>query len=807
VQIQTPAAGSAEYCETLLITGYIGPGLSNENNVELYYKVGSATFDGNTAGWTHITTIPNIKDGKYKDWGYDWTVPGDNTYTILAYGYVGDHPSSSVDWDTVEVTLSTTADCGNTTCGGSVAITDPEDEDTFSCDSVLDGIMTISGTYETDCCSSCGCGGVPICDCTVATTITGDCFYEYLSSEAVTVSSGSWDVDWNTTGVPCGNYTIVSKLYCDGKLLNTSEEVSIEITGSDTEMWIDYPESGATFDCSEDITITGDLCDCCNNIRYIEIYCDSVLLGNATIDGTSWSFDWTTPASSGTYSITAKAFDICDELVITDCVRIDVDCDTPQCGDISINMTEPATCGPCLCGPITFRGTLEGSDCVDHVDIYYTLEDGCNDYTPDGILAFAVSNGDLGPCPAFGTLAVSTDDFDASGNWEVEWNGSCDLMVPGLYKFIAVAEPEVQDGLPCIYDVEYSCVNNYRNISIDGPCDLICENTQISGTIDVPFCCNAVSCVNISYYDGCEWVCLGTTQITWEDCGCGCTPCTGSCCDSKHGTWEYCIDPCTLPNGCVEIKAEAVGVCGPFSDTLEVLVGNGASVEICYPDDCDLLCGMETVSGEISMMCEPDCGCDVPVEVYISDDGIDWTELNGVIITGEWNESTYYPCIEDCIDTQYKSWEVCLPTCQYEDGCYYIKAVVSDSCGCDSEDVIKAKINNTVNIEIIYPEEGENWYCDGGRLKAFVTAQGCVDTSDIGVYIDNNGTWEELDANIYGPRVWHVDCDCSCGSDYSDCICHNCIGCNDGCPTCPDVCCDGCLCDNYGYVTDTWTVL
>ena len=204
-------------------------------------------------------------------------------------------------------------------------------------------------------------------------------------------------------------------------------------------------------------------------------------------------------------------------------------------------MTEPATCGPCLCGPITFKGTLEGSACVDHVDIYYMLEDGCNDYTPEGILEFAVLNGDFRTCPPEGIFAVSTTNIDASGNWEVVWNESCDLSIPGLYKFIAVAEPKVQDGLPCVYDVEYSCVNNYWDISIDEPYGLICENTQMSGTIQIPFCCDAIETVDISYYDGCEWICLGTTEIVWANsCDCGCTPCEGSCCDSQYGTWTFC---------------------------------------------------------------------------------------------------------------------------------------------------------------------------------------------------------------------------------------------------------------------------
>ncbi|WP_459201054.1 hypothetical protein [Methanococcus sp. CF] len=779
VQIQSPDESSEEYCGTYLISGYIGPGLSSANNLELYYKTGSATFDGSDlSGWTYITTISNIKDGKYKDWAYDWAVPASNNYTILAYGYVGDHPSSSVDWDLVEVEM--VESCEPEPCTGEVSISSPEDGAELPCYEVLDDIININGDYSTTCCDGCPC--TDDCDCEVLLEITGDNFYELLLDDSLELNDGSWSVNWNTSGVTCGTYDMTSKLYCDGRLLDT-DTISIEIYGRDSIIEIDYPDGG-TFDCDEYILINGTLCDCCNYADYIEVYVDSDLIANITsgFDDGVWETNWTTPSSSGSHTIYAKLFGEGEELDY-DSTSIEVYCECPPCGDVEIDMTYPYTCGPCLCGPITFTGTLTGDiACVDEVDIYYMLEDECDNFSVDGIADYVTSK-ELDPqlmtdlsalylentCPHGLIYAISTDNIDACGNWEVTWNGSCDLMVPGLYKFVAVADipVEIPRDLDCIvecpypYDKEYACMNNYRTISIDDICELICDDTSIGGTIEVPYCCNAVECVTLYYYDDYQWNYLGTTDINWADCGCtcgcGCDPCVSACCDVKDGTWTFCLDPCDLPNGCVNITAEAVGACGPFNDTTTVLIGNGAEVEICEPDYCDLLCGMETISGEISMMCEPECGCDVPVNVYISADGINWTELSGVIITGTWTESEYYSCIDACVDTTYKSWEVCLPTCQYEDGCYYIKAAVTDSCGCDSYDEVCVKINNTVDIEIFSPEEGESWYCSTGGFYATVSTQ-CSDFDEGSIEVYLNGV--KLDVCPCGPTIEYIDCDC-----------------------------------------------
>ena len=90
---------------TKLYDGF-GPGLSPENHLDLYYKSGSATYEGTLSGWTYIGSIENIKDGKYKDWAYDWLPAGlTGTYSILALGYDGDHPVSPVAYESVSFEL------------------------------------------------------------------------------------------------------------------------------------------------------------------------------------------------------------------------------------------------------------------------------------------------------------------------------------------------------------------------------------------------------------------------------------------------------------------------------------------------------------------------------------------------------------------------------------------------------------------------------------------------------------------------------------------------------------------------------
>ncbi len=120
-----------------------------------------------------------------------------------------------------------------------------------------------------------------------------------------TVTTGPYTYNWNA--VLAGTYTITAKAYDDLNAVTTSTPVTITVNSNSLPTVSIYtPASGTSAIAPANFAIKANATDSDGTISKVEFYNGSNLLGTAT--NSPYTFDWNA-VSTGTYTITAKAYD------------------------------------------------------------------------------------------------------------------------------------------------------------------------------------------------------------------------------------------------------------------------------------------------------------------------------------------------------------------------------------------------------------------------------------------------------------------------------------------------------------------
>jgi len=112
---------------------------------------------------------------------------------------------------------------------------------------------------------------------------------------------------FNWTGVTAGTYSITAKAYDNFNLVTTSSAVSITVNNNQAPtVTLTAPLNAASYTAPASITISATANDSDGSISKVEFYEGTTLLNSDAIF--PYTYNWT-PVPTGTYSITAKAYD------------------------------------------------------------------------------------------------------------------------------------------------------------------------------------------------------------------------------------------------------------------------------------------------------------------------------------------------------------------------------------------------------------------------------------------------------------------------------------------------------------------
>jgi photosystem II stability/assembly factor-like uncharacterized protein len=121
-----------------------------------------------------------------------------------------------------------------------------------------------------------------------------------LNSVSISPYTYSW------TNVADGTYSITAKAYDNLSAITTSTAVNIIVGNQNPTVSITSPQNNASFSQPANITINASATDPVGTISKVEFYNGATLLG--TVNNTPYTFTWS-GVTSGTYSLTAKAYD------------------------------------------------------------------------------------------------------------------------------------------------------------------------------------------------------------------------------------------------------------------------------------------------------------------------------------------------------------------------------------------------------------------------------------------------------------------------------------------------------------------
>jgi len=156
-----------------------------------------------------------------------------------------------------------------------------------------------------------------------------------LNSDATAPYSYSW------TNVGTGTYTITARAYDNVNATTTSSAITVQVNASANQLptvSITAPTTNAQYTAPANITITANANDADGTISKVEFYNGSTLL---TSDGTApYSCNWTNVVT-GTYTITAKAYDNVTASTTSSAITIQVNAPANQLPTVSI--TAPTT--------------------------------------------------------------------------------------------------------------------------------------------------------------------------------------------------------------------------------------------------------------------------------------------------------------------------------------------------------------------------------------------------------------------------------------------------------------------------------
>lgn len=118
-----------------------------------------------------------------------------------------------------------------------------------------------------------------------------------------TVTTAPYNYSWS--GVAAGSYTITARAYDNRGTTTTSAALTL-VSNTLPTVSISAPTNNSVVAPGSNVTLTASASDSDGMVSKVEFYNGATLLGFAT--ATPYSYSWPAPAS-GTYSLTAKAYD------------------------------------------------------------------------------------------------------------------------------------------------------------------------------------------------------------------------------------------------------------------------------------------------------------------------------------------------------------------------------------------------------------------------------------------------------------------------------------------------------------------
>ncbi len=258
---------------------------------------GNVTIEASATDANGVNFVQFFVDNVYKatdyssPYSYDWNAdPGSHTLQIAAVNGCDNSSTATID---VEVQNSTQDPCGTDTQKPSVSLTSPEDGDVFNNPDTIDITVTASDAN--------GINRVELYIDGVLQDTDPTSPYEFTWS----ASPGDFALRAKAVDT-CNNVKWTP--YID----TTVTEPAVDLCDDDFDdpsVSISAPANSAVLEPGT-IAITANASDATNVVGRVEFFVDGVYKG--TDYAAPYKYEWDASAASGAYTLSAKAYDVCE---------------------------------------------------------------------------------------------------------------------------------------------------------------------------------------------------------------------------------------------------------------------------------------------------------------------------------------------------------------------------------------------------------------------------------------------------------------------------------------------------------------
>jgi hypothetical protein len=212
-------------------------------------------------------------------------------------------------------------------------------------------------------------------------------------------SSRPFIIEWQDPNPVQGSYSIFLRAEGDDGTSADSEILNVEFANTILSVMITEPSDQSEHDLGDSITLTAQAGGDVDKVEFFEG--GSKIAGSVTNNGEFYSLDWS-PASAGTYPITAKVTDVDGDVEESDPVELIIsESQTNQPPTISI--TSPTETNYTTLDPVTLVATADDADgTVENVEFFVdgnkieeTVSNNNNEYsldwTPTSFNSFSIT--------------------------------------------------------------------------------------------------------------------------------------------------------------------------------------------------------------------------------------------------------------------------------------------------------------------------------------------------------------------------------------------------------------------------------
>ena len=374
---------------------------ASSNFLDLYY-----TANANSPQWTHLATLQPTGSGA-QTLTAEYVLPAGSLQAVRGnFRYGGSASTCSTssfddrddlifavgqETDELPPTVTLTAPANGATVSGAVAVTATAD-DNF-------GVAKVE-------------------------------FYAGTTLLATDVSA-PFSTSWSTTGVANGTYTLVAKAHdASGKSSTSEVVVTVDNDTTPPSTVLTSPQSGETV--SGVVVLTANASDN-KGVARVEFYRGTTLIGSDT--SAPYSINWdTTTLPQGTYTLSARAYDLTGNTGTSPTVTVNVGADTVA---PTTSITSPAA-GSAVSGTVTIQASASDAYGVTKVELYL---DGAL-FATDTASPYSASWDTL--TASNGSHVLVSKAYDAAGN--VGTSTAVTVTVDNDYVAPSVALTSPADG-------------------------------------------------------------------------------------------------------------------------------------------------------------------------------------------------------------------------------------------------------------------------------------------------------------------------------------------------------------------------